>query len=364
MSSRPRLRKRDTSEYQQRVEEYEIEITLSSRSAHRDDQVLYDFKSGQYQALPEEDLLIHLFTLPSRIIQKEQLELLQMEENSVDDSKAERKEERYQEQQLPQLHPEFPMLPQDVGQEMADLYGSIMSREDLAKLDSQPNPFNFSERVSQTLRVPMTNTAGQTDPPPSTTFCLNVGFSVIYDAYDLDYSVLLEKKRKELENANNKDKSKEKRNEKQVQKSDDPVGKEDPLTVFTSPLSQTSTSDHINFTTLLYSVRIIERMINQNLFDEIIQGNKSVLNVGGLLCLFSLKNPGVPERCLPTSCGLTSVHFHPTHESVVVAGRSDGAVMMFDARQSHSATMLVSSATTDKHLLPVSQIFGGQCLGY
>lgn len=35
---------------------------------------------------------------------------------------------------------------------MEEVYLDMMSREELAKLDSQPNPFNFSERVSQTNR--------------------------------------------------------------------------------------------------------------------------------------------------------------------------------------------------------------------
>lgn len=35
---------------------------------------------------------------------------------------------------------------------MEEVYKDMVSQEDLAKLDSQPNPFNFSERVSQTNR--------------------------------------------------------------------------------------------------------------------------------------------------------------------------------------------------------------------
>ena len=36
-----------------------------------------------------------------------------------------------------------------------DLEGceEVISKEELRKLDSQPNPFNFSERVSQTTRL-------------------------------------------------------------------------------------------------------------------------------------------------------------------------------------------------------------------
>lgn len=41
----------------------------------------------------------------------------------------------------------------EANRELEELYGGIVSKEELARLDSQPNPFNFSERVSQTTRL-------------------------------------------------------------------------------------------------------------------------------------------------------------------------------------------------------------------
>ncbi|XP_071544385.1 dynein intermediate chain 2, ciliary-like [Panulirus ornatus] len=41
-------------------------------------------------------------------------------------------------------------------------------------------------------------------------------------------------------------------------------------------------------------------------------GNQMACDTSGLLCLYTLKNPGIPERCLPIPCGLTCVQFHPT----------------------------------------------------
>lgn len=38
---------------------------------------------------------------------------------------------------------------------MEELYGAYATPEELAKLDAQPNPFNYSDRVSQTFRVVM-----------------------------------------------------------------------------------------------------------------------------------------------------------------------------------------------------------------
>ncbi|XP_063851421.1 dynein intermediate chain 2, ciliary-like [Scylla paramamosain] len=77
----------------------------------------------------------------------------------------------------------------------------------------------------------------------------------------------------------------------------------------------------------------------------------------GYLCLFSLKNPSVPERCLLCSCGVTCVQFHPSKDSVVVAGREDGNVFVYDARHApEQPRVVVSRASGGKHLLGVSQV--------
>lgn len=35
---------------------------------------------------------------------------------------------------------------------MEEVYKDMVTQDDLSKIDTQPNPFNFSERVSQTNR--------------------------------------------------------------------------------------------------------------------------------------------------------------------------------------------------------------------
>lgn len=37
--------------------------------------------------------------------------------------------------------------------EVDDLQNSVISKEELRRIDAQPNPFNFSDRVSQTVKV-------------------------------------------------------------------------------------------------------------------------------------------------------------------------------------------------------------------
>ncbi|XP_063611130.1 uncharacterized protein LOC134784877 [Penaeus indicus] len=75
----------------------------------------------------------------------------------------------------------------------------------------------------------------------------------------------------------------------------------------------------------------------------------------GMLCLFTLKNPGIPERVLQPSCGVTSVQFHPSRASVLAAGRVDGAVMVVDVRFPRAPRVITSTVVAGSHLQPVCQ---------
>ncbi|KAG7174922.1 putative dynein intermediate chain 1-like 4, partial [Homarus americanus] len=119
----------------------------------------------------------------------------------------------YQQQHQEQYQQEHQQHLQDVGQDLEEIYGNIMSAEQLAKLDTQPNPFNFSERVSQTLRIPRKDLALQTDQPPSNTFGSNVGLSVIYDFYQRHYClVMIRERQRQMEK--DKEDEKEKKSSK------------------------------------------------------------------------------------------------------------------------------------------------------
>ncbi|XP_071544386.1 uncharacterized protein [Panulirus ornatus] len=189
MSSRTRLKKRETSEAEQEwVVEPHVEIKLSSTSAQPVSQVLYHFQQRQYVSLPKGDNLIHLLTLPSRTILREDLELQSMQ------TTPQVKDEGATVQLAPQL--ERQVVPaEEVAQMLEELYGNIMSPEELAKLDSQPNPFNFSDRVSQTSRIPRKETYQQTDQPPSSSFGVTTGLSIVYDAYKRDHNLFLARER-------------------------------------------------------------------------------------------------------------------------------------------------------------------------
>ncbi|XP_063592193.1 dynein axonemal intermediate chain 1-like [Penaeus indicus] len=129
-----------------------------------------------------------------------------------------------------------------------------------------------------------------------------------------------------------------------------------------------------------------ERLVNQNIYDEITQDFRYWEDAsdeyrqleGSLLPLWRFScdksrslvvsalswNPArqdlfaasyTPERMLVTPRGVMSVQFHPSHESMLVAGHSDGTVTVYDARNA-SPGQLSSSTTSGKHLLPVMQV--------
>ena len=52
----------------------------------------------------------------------------------------------------------------------------------------------------------------------------------------------------------------------------------------------------------------------------------------GLVCCYSLKNPGHPEYSLPTPAGVMCLDFHPDHPNLLAAGCYDGRICIFDVR--------------------------------
>ncbi|MPC41368.1 hypothetical protein E2C01_034957 [Portunus trituberculatus] len=45
-------------------------------------------------------------------------------------------------------------LAEDSRRELEEVYRGVVTREELARIDMQPNPFNYSDRVSQTTPNP------------------------------------------------------------------------------------------------------------------------------------------------------------------------------------------------------------------
>ncbi|UYV72362.1 DNAI1 [Cordylochernes scorpioides] len=106
---------------------------------------------------------------------------------------------------------------------------------------------------------------------------------------------------------------------------------------------------------ILNVAKILERMINQNNFDEIalddfLQQDK------GKICIFSLKSPSHPEWVFETEAGVFSLDFHREQPHLMAAGMSDGCVAVFNLRDNRPVPSFYSSDPNTKHYDPVWKV--------
>ncbi|XP_035553027.1 dynein axonemal intermediate chain 1 isoform X10 [Canis lupus baileyi] len=117
------------------------------------------------------------------------------------------------------------------------------------------NKFNFSERASQTLNNPLRDRECQMEPPPRTNFSATANQWEIYDAY--------------VEELEKQEKTKEK------EKAKTPVAKKMGKMAMRKMTSMESQSDDI--TKVTQAAKIVERMVNQNTYDDVAQGIQSTM---------------------------------------------------------------------------------------
>ncbi|XP_069820976.1 dynein axonemal intermediate chain 1 isoform X2 [Dendropsophus ebraccatus] len=248
------------------------------------------------------------------------------------------------------------------------------------------NQFNFSERASQTYNNPLRQRASQTEPPPRATFSSTANQWEIYDAYI-----------QELQ-----------KQEKLKEKQKVPASKrEEELQARRRGPSTESQSDDI--TKVEKPSKIMERMVNQNTFDDVTQDfkyfedvadefreqegtllplwkfqyekakrlavtalcwnpkYKDLFAVGhgsydfmkqtrGLLLLYTLKNPSHPEYIFSTESGIMCLDVHRDHPYLVAVGFYDGNVAIFNLKSDSPQPKYMSSAKSGKHTDPVWQV--------
>ncbi|KAK8389816.1 hypothetical protein O3P69_009069 [Scylla paramamosain] len=121
--------------------EPEITIELTSKVERpRSTFVIYNFTSGYFEEVVEDEPLLDLLTLHSSVTLKEDLDKalhrfgLQWSDSEADSS--------------------LEQLAEDSRRELEEVYRGVVTREELARIDMQPNPFNYSDRVSQTTPNP------------------------------------------------------------------------------------------------------------------------------------------------------------------------------------------------------------------
>ncbi|XP_028411720.1 dynein intermediate chain 2, ciliary-like [Dendronephthya gigantea] len=246
------------------------------------------------------------------------------------------------------------------------------------------NQFNYCERASQTYNNPYRERETQTEPPPRANFSATANQWEIYDAY--------------VEDLRRQEKNKEKETKKTSKKDDDKKKKMNQME---------SQGDDV--TRISRPAKIVERMVNQNTYDEYAQDFKywqdasdeykeqegsllplwkfsyekskrlavtalcwnhkyhDLFVVGhgsydflkqtrGMICFYSLKNPSYPEYIFQTESGVMCLDVHPEHSNLVAVGFYDGSVAVYSACDKQAKPLYCSTAKTGKHTDPVWEV--------
>lgn len=251
------------------------------------------------------------------------------------------------------------------------------------------NQFNYSDRASQTFNNPKRDREVATEPPPCQDFHGNVTQWEIFDAYLADFAQTLAAK-------NTKESSKSRK------AGDDKVG-----TASSNDDDEDKAQDN---PALLSTLKIMERMVNQNAENEIFHdfryyenendqvredgkgeflplwrfqyapskkrtitalkwnpkyadlfavgyGSYDFMKQGpGLICCFSLKNTAFPEYSFTTHAGVMCIDFHPQQPNLLAVGLYDGTVCVFDVKSKVDKPLYVASDPKVKHTDPVWQV--------
>uniref|UniRef100_A0A8D3E9I2 Dynein axonemal intermediate chain 1 n=1 Tax=Scophthalmus maximus TaxID=52904 RepID=A0A8D3E9I2_SCOMX len=250
---------------------------------------------------------------------------------------------------------------------------SVASKTNQKKEAKVTNQFDYSERACQNLNNPHRQIGCQPEPPPRSNFSSLANQWVIYDAY--------------MEELQKQERNKEKQKAA--------PSKKDPDNTKRAVVSTDSHGHDIS--KVRKAVKIIERMVNQNTFDEIAQDFKYYeddsdefraqegtllplwkfqydqakgLSVTalcwyvydfnkqehGLLVFYSLKNTAFPEYSYPTKSGILCIDIHEQHSYLVAVGFYDGCVAVYNLNKEGMDAVHKSTAKTGKHTDPVWQV--------
>lgn len=231
------------------------------------------------------------------------------------------------------------------------------------------NRFNYSDRSALTYSALSRDKTTQTIPNPKAGLSAQVSQWIIYDSYQEDYNAAQEAKERERLAKMIMTVKKEDKTAKKPPKGEDPI-----------------------FKRMAEGIKILERMLNQNTYDNIAQdcqfyedpGDKYRMDEGvllplwefkyvaaknvavtevkwnpaykdlfgatfgmmdftepnnaGYLCVFTLKNPSYPEFVKHFDSGATCLDFHPRKCFYICVGLHDGSVAVFNMKTPHCDT--------------------------
>lgn len=246
------------------------------------------------------------------------------------------------------------------------------------------NQFNFCERSCQTYNELLRERGISTEAPPTTTYSETVNSWIVYDQY-ID-----------------KEKEKDKKAEGEAKKVDKAKD-------FEFDKKKRGEADPLYSDSMRMSIKLMERMVNQNAENEIyhdfkywedksdefrdgdgtllplwrfasekarkkqvtsLRWNpqyKDLFAVGfgsydfmrqgtGCICCYSLKNTRFPEYVFNTDAGVCSLDWHKSRPALLAVGLYDGTVLVYDVRSRNRRSMYTSTVRTKKHTDPVWEV--------
>ncbi|XP_043667945.1 dynein intermediate chain 2, ciliary isoform X2 [Vespula pensylvanica] len=331
-----------------------------------DSLVEWSWKLREFIKLPDPPNIVTLLSIPGTILRKDS------EEAKI---------------QLENHGEEFTARQDDMLDKYADEdYEEYGEYEELDETDEFqrgrpkkiPNQFNFCERAALTYDNPMRNMSTQTLPPPIATFNTHVFQWTIFDEYQEDY--MLQQRERERERR---------------------------LPIVHVRREETKQKEQMEtiemYDRMLKAAKTLERMVNQNIYDEIAQDyrywndpsdeykdgegsllplwkfnyeptkkhditdvcfnaryydlfavaygtltfNSSIKN--GSVCLFSLKNPSYPEWICQTESPVMCLDFSVQHPHLLVIGVKDGSVAVYNIMLPPTEPQYKSNDVTQKH---------------
>eukprot|EP00921_Rhytidocystis_pertsovi_P001540 GHVQ01002626.1.p1 GENE.GHVQ01002626.1~~GHVQ01002626.1.p1 ORF type:complete len:681 (-),score=60.07 GHVQ01002626.1:2414-4456(-) len=244
------------------------------------------------------------------------------------------------------------------------------------------NQFNFSDRGSQTFDGVLRERGVSTKPPPTTEFSESVTQWAIYDSYMA-----------EIDSQNLKD----------------ALQKNFKFVLDDEPKKKKNDSDPLYSDNMKWSIKLMERIVNQNAENEIYSDFKyfedksdvyrdgegtllplwrfaseksrrkqvtalkwnpkykdmfavafgcyEFLKQGtGVICCYSLKNTRHPEHTFNTDSGVCSLDWHPSYPALLAVGMYDGTVQVFDVRSKNKKPTYSSTVKCNKHADPVWEV--------
>ncbi|KAG5314080.1 DYI2 protein, partial [Acromyrmex insinuator] len=359
-----------------------------------DSLVEWSWKLRQFVRLPPPPHLVTLLNVIGTILHKDSEEAkVQLAGGTFDEDQEETTDEKLKRDEAEEEEKE-----EEVEEEIDKTVEALAEAEREHELEAEPEPeedeiekikpkkipnqFNFCERAALTYDNPMRarifSSITQTIPPPTATFNTNVLQWTIFDEYQEDYA----------------QQQREKEKEKKV-----PLAQ--PKKEDVKKKAQLESSAMTN--RMLQAAKTLERMVNQNIFDDISQdyrywddpsdefkeGEGSLLPLwkfsyektkkhditdmcfnsryydlfavafgslsfnspitNGTVCLFSLKNPSYPEWICPTDSPVMCLDFNAQHPHLLVIGTMDGAVAVYNVMLPPFTPQYKSSDVVQKH---------------